>query len=565
MNNPIVSWVLPGVIGILLVVVTIGMTIGLGMGLGYNDNTPAQMNVAMPLDTPRPVLANVIVLAAAPTQRVAPTQLVSTNTPRVPTQVPTKVPVMDVPVVEKAASETPEVQVTPEPTVTDRESLIEEALYRASLNYLANTPEDADAVARRIGFIGGHSESASLACGPLSIAIMKDAGLLTPSTSVHDIWLLCPRGREDCGGMDKLEKEYFPHAEYDYKMVTESVGIYDFLSDPLEPGDWMYLYASCCGFDHMLVVTRIDKDGVAYTVTNLNRGSGFNIVETKLYDPNHPGEGLFYELTKPKRGMLGMSGNGGFLRIRRIGGLSAVPTNIQLGSVLVAGAKWNGLVKEIGSQSVLFESLQNQPFHPASMIKVPIAMVVMYTLENRGLGVPDLTTESYGGRTLEQLLKAMLVSSEEDAANDLLGYLRRYCKETDVLKKWGASKTFFAPRQGTALDFALLLEGLYTGKFLTRESGKYLLTLMSTYTVNDSHYMGVLSSLVKGGIYYNKRGTLLDPTIVGDMGIFVFNGKAYIIVLCGSTISDGSATYEQIQKSIESFAGLLSKIIITQS
>jgi hypothetical protein len=190
-------------------------------------------------------------------------------------------------------------------------------LYLASQEYIAATPFEADKVARRIGFLGGRNESASLACGPLSIAILKDARWLPSTASVQRIWLLCPRDRPGCNGLKTLQEEYFPPEQYDYLRVAESIKTYDFRAHPLQPGDWIYLFASVNGFDHMLVVTRVDSSGIAYSVTNLNRGDGFVIVEAPLYDPSRPGHGLFYELTDPARGDLGMSGNGGFLLVRK--------------------------------------------------------------------------------------------------------------------------------------------------------------------------------------------------------------------------------------------------------
>ena len=71
------------------------------------------------------------------------------------------------------------------------------------------------------------------------------------------------------------------------------------------------------GFDHMIVVTRVDEDGAAYSVTNINYGDGFVITEALLYDPDKPGKGLFYDLTNDSlRKELGMTGTDGFLLIR---------------------------------------------------------------------------------------------------------------------------------------------------------------------------------------------------------------------------------------------------------
>ena len=115
---------------------------------------------------------------------------------------------------------------------------IEERLYQASLKFIADTPEKAHLIAKEIDYLVGDSEDACNMCGPLSIAILKEAGLLPKEADVHDAWLLCAReNREDCYGIETLEKNIFPPDEYEYIRVYESVRDYDFQSNPLLPGD----------------------------------------------------------------------------------------------------------------------------------------------------------------------------------------------------------------------------------------------------------------------------------------------------------------------------------------
>ena len=211
---------------------------------------------------------------------------------------------------------------TPTATMTAREKA-QEKLWQASLDFLAFTPEDADQVARRIDFASGPHESADNACGPLTVAILKAGGYLPEDASEHDMWLLCPREENpECHGMETLQRMFFPVDDYDYIRVEESVGTYDWEENPLEPGDWLYLFvmkgiSNYRGFDHMIVVTRVDENGAAYSVTNIDYGEGFVITEALLYDPDNPGEGLFYDLTNDHlRKELGMTGTAGFLLIR---------------------------------------------------------------------------------------------------------------------------------------------------------------------------------------------------------------------------------------------------------
>ncbi len=211
---------------------------------------------------------------------------------------------------------------TPTPTMTAKEKA-ENELWQGSLDFLAFTPEDADQVARRISYASGPHESADNMCGPLTVAIMKTAGYLPEDASEHDMWLLCPReDNPECHGLQTLNREFFPQDEYDYLRVEESIGTYNWKKNPLQPGDWLYLFAlpgisKYNGFDHMIVVTRVDERGAAYSVTNINYGDGFVITEALLYDPRKPGYGLFYDLTNDKfRKELGMTGTAGFLLIR---------------------------------------------------------------------------------------------------------------------------------------------------------------------------------------------------------------------------------------------------------
>jgi hypothetical protein len=87
----------------------------------------------------------------------------------------------------------------------------------------------------------------------------------------------------------------------------------DWLTNPLLPGDFVYLYAGTGGnFEHMLVVTRVDSQGRAYSVTNFNTDQGFIINEALLYDPADPNAGLFSQWTEKQFAKLGSTGYAGY-------------------------------------------------------------------------------------------------------------------------------------------------------------------------------------------------------------------------------------------------------------
>ncbi len=450
---------------------------------------------------------------------------------------------------------TAEAGVEPEETVNQsRAEAFEAALIEASLAYLAETPEEADEIARKMGFVNGVSESASNSCGPLSIAIMRDAGLLPETTSLHDIWLLNLRDGDYL--VEVLQKKYFPPQEFEYVWVDESVRTYDFGSNPLLPGDWLFLFTAGNGFDHMLVVTRVDEDGSPYTVTNVDRGDGFLISEEKLYDGGGGDDGLFQELTDlNKRMKLGLTGSAGFLLVRRKGGLETVP---DLNSVLLLGepdaVNWHILVKDLDRDSILFESFPNDPFHPASMIKVPIAIISLQILNELELEISDFSTLGYAGRSFDQLFRGLMVDSEELAADNLLNFINEHGSASEYLENLGLENTTFLPRLTTAYDLAHLLENLDLGDYLPSEYNSYLIELMGVQTKNDSRYFGVITNDDPRITFYNKRGLLLDPTIVSDMGVLKISDRTFVVVVSGTPKYDGSVTYEDIEKAIEEFA-----------
>jgi hypothetical protein len=180
------------------------------------------------------------------------------------------------------------------------------SLYKASIYYIATTQADSIRVSKEINgvFYGNPSNT----CGPLAIAILRDAGLLPRSVVPHDFWLLNPFIPQDRAKLTKL----FPDAWYNHMVITTPLNKINWSLTPLMPGDFLYIHAGGWGnFDHMLVVNRVDSGQRAYSVTNFDTPDGFIINERMLYDPSDPTIGLFHDWTKEQFGLLGSTGFGG--------------------------------------------------------------------------------------------------------------------------------------------------------------------------------------------------------------------------------------------------------------
>jgi len=228
---------------------------------------------------------------------------------------------------------------------------------------------------------------------------------------------------------------------------------------------------------------------------------------------------------------------------------------------LIAGVDWYILIQDASSGEILFERNPDSPFHPASMIKIPTAMAVLSILEDQGRTLEDLKTTGINGRNFDSLLEAMVVRSEESAADALEYFARGDNQLRKKLDGWGLISTKYDPRTSTARELLSSLILLNTETALNQENTQYLLTLMAAYSENDQILLGKLTDQLPDCEFLNKRGTMLGPTIVSDMGILRCGEQSWYLVVAGTPSVDSLATFEDIQASIEAFAIAFSSLV----
>ncbi len=435
-----------------------------------------------------------------------------------------------------------------------------ERLHQAALSFEARTEAEAIRVARELAYVQGDGHPASM-CGPLSVAILRSAGLLNPYIDLHEFWLLNPRNNQDI-----LEK-VFPPDRFEWVRVTESIRTFDFKAFPLKAGDFLYLFAGDSGsFEHMLTVSRVDAQGRAYSVTNIDSEAGYSISERMLYDPTNPGQGQFYDWTDWKYAKIGRTGYGGFLRIRFAVPVpapapQAVGLAQQIDRVLAAaGGDWKILIRELNGVEVYARRSLDR-VHVASVIKLAIAVLFMKSLENPGnADLQAVLDTGTAGRSYRQLLRAMLVDSEEDAA----AVLQREISANQLniprtLEAWGLKGIDLPARRATVQEIVLLAEKLYQGKLVGAEATRVLLEMLETYTPNDETRLGALRRLLPAGAHiYNKRGTITDDVlVVGDLAVISIPGltseRVYTI---GVFAYQGRSltTYEKVEAAVTEIA-----------
>ena len=181
-------------------------------------------------------------------------------------------------------------------------------LYEASLFFIAPTYEQSKQMSVLINHV--RFSDPSNTCGPLSIAILQKAGILSEATlEAHDFFLVNP----DLGKDRITIKTAFPADLYTDTRYKVKINQFDWKANPLLPGDFVYIYSGTEGnFEHMLVVNRVDSKGRVYSVTNYRTEQGFVINEVMLYDPSDPSLGMFAQWTAKPRAKLGSTGFAGF-------------------------------------------------------------------------------------------------------------------------------------------------------------------------------------------------------------------------------------------------------------
>lgn len=444
----------------------------------------------------------------------------------------------------------------PPPTTTAVLSASQQQrLLDASRTFIAPELETAREMALQIDFIEGPYEDASTMCGPLAVAILQKAGLLGPWVVPHDFWLLDPRY-----SLQPLN-DTFPDSVYAWQSFDTPLKEFDFSKNPLQAGDLMYLYAAPGDtFEHVLVVNRVDQAGRAYSVTNFFVTTGTIIEERMLYDPQQPGVGQFTDWgNRQLKNRFGNTGKGGFQiwRVKDAGSLEfpADENSIRLRErldtlLLSADGDWYGAIKQIDGP-LLYQFDPYEAFHPASTIKVPIAMAFYQWLEKENVDDWNAYLEDHGadGRNYASLLRAMLVDSEEEATQTLVDDLGAAWLE-ETWAAWGLKATHIDPRRSSATEILGLLEDLYKGSRLTADSNEAILEYMSTYTPNDNIRIGLLRPrLPQGSVIYNKRGSLVDwPRVVADSAIIELPNAAYIFTMHG--LGKGRATYESLESTL---------------
>ncbi|MGD8554968.1 MAG: serine hydrolase [Anaerolineales bacterium] len=214
---------------------------------------------------------------------------------------------------------------------------------------------------------------------------------------------------------------------------------------------------------------------------------------------------------------------------------------------------WGVYVKNLVTGQVVSINGE-QALHPASTIKVAIAIGLFVWLDDHPS--VELSNGPRPGRNYEQLLRALLVQSEELAASTLEEFLESKpgYELTPMVRGWGAEDSSVTPRRSTPADLALLFERLYRGDLLSESSNAFVLELLRTPSRGDDERIGAVLSECARRWVAHKPGTTYEAGIdvIGDVGLVQIGDTAFVIAVIGNHVA--WIDYDEAEQTIADIA-----------
>ena len=231
--------------------------------------------------------------------------------------------------------------------------------------------------------------------------------------------------------------------------------------------------------------------------------------------------------------------------------------------------KWNIHIQELGGEE-LFEWRDDIEYHPASTIKVPIAIAVMknineqYRNEIKEKGLENILNEKgFGGRNFKQLLSAMLVKSEEEATEHCVDFVNSRKLIDENFREMGLLNTTYLPRRSSQRDLYKAWEELFLGDSLGKESKNFLTKLLGEYTVNDDTLIGTLKKNFGDIDIWNKRGSVVTSGLytVQDTGVVRIGKKFFYVGLAGTSDKYNPATDTELSAFIDEICSMFASYV----
>lgn len=218
----------------------------------------------------------------------------------------------------------------------------------------------------------------------------------------------------------------------------------------------------------------------------------------------------------------------------------AADLKTQIEAILRSGppGDWGVYIENLDTDEVI--SLRaDEKFHPASTIKLAIGLA-FFAWHEQHPEIPLSGGPEGADRSFDQLLRAMLVTSEEEATEVLSDFLytRPGFRLQQQIYDWGAVHTTLEPRRSTPADLALLLRRLVRGELLSPESTANLLEILRTPSRGDDERIGAGLPEAARASLAHKTGTVFQDGwgVVADIGVVESPAGPLVMVVLGNHI-----------------------------
>jgi beta-lactamase class A len=208
---------------------------------------------------------------------------------------------------------------------------------------------------------------------------------------------------------------------------------------------------------------------------------------------------------------------------------------------------------------------QNERIFPASLAKLPLALLVMKKIEdgswnwdlkltagdeNLNSGSGELYKEGYGAQFEIKKLMEELLTNSDNTAYRILKNNTTLEERRELAEEIGLGDLFEDQGKVSAKEYSRLLRTLYVASYLNRENSQLILDLLSKNKFKEFLNLGMPENV----LFAHKQGENVRLNVFADSGIVYLQNRPYIISVMveflTQTGKDGKSYSQEIFKEV---------------
>lgn len=183
---------------------------------------------------------------------------------------------------------------------------------------------------------------------------------------------------------------------------------------------------------------------------------------------------------------------------------------------------------------------QNERIFPASLAKLPLALLVMKKIEdgswnwdlkltagdeNLNSGSGQLYKEGYGAKFEIKRLMEELLTNSDNTAYRILKNNTTLEERRELAEEIGLGDLFEDQGKVSAKEYSRLLRTLYVASYLSRENSQLVLDLLSKNNFKEFLNLGMPENV----LFAHKQGENVKLNVFADSGIVYLENRPYVI------------------------------------